>query len=258
MKAVAAFYFTIPGPKLFWQFMEVGYDFSIEENGRVGNKPIRWDYFQDPDRRKLFDTFVALLKMREENVAFRDPASVVNMSVGKAMKRITINHDSLKVSIIGNFGITTSEMNPTFYETGMWYDFFTGDSFNIVDVNENIVLAPGEFHIYTNKKLNSPEFDPVTSIQKISNNVPVDYKLNQNFPNPFNPQTIISYQLPQSGKVVLRIHDVAGRVVETLVNEQQSAGKYQVTFKAQNLASGIYFYTISSGNFVSQNKNDSD
>ena len=53
MKTVVAFYFTLPGPKMFWQFMEVGYDFSIDHNGRVGNKPIRWDYYQDPERRNL-------------------------------------------------------------------------------------------------------------------------------------------------------------------------------------------------------------
>ena len=76
-----------------------------------------------------------------------------------------------------------------------------------------------------------------------------DYALYQNYPNPFNPTTKISYQIPQSGKVVLKVYDILGREVKTLVNELQQSGKYQINFNASDLASGIYFYRIIAENY---------
>ena len=83
----------------------------------------------------------------------------------------------------------------------------------------------------------------VTGVKK-TNIVPAGYYLFQNQPNPFNPNTIISYQLPVSSGVILKVYDILGRDVKTLVNEQQSAGKYNVSFNASKLSSGIYFYML--------------
>ena len=69
----------------------------------------------------------------------------------------------------------------------------------------------------------------------------------QNYPNPFNPSTLISYQLPASMYVTLKIFDILGREIKTLVNEQQNAGKHSVQFNASNLSSGVYFYRIEAG-----------
>jgi hypothetical protein len=80
------------------------------------------------------------------------------------------------------------------------------------------------------------------------------YALNQNYPNPFNPSTIISYQIPQNGFVTLKVYNILGKEVATLVNEQQIAGKYNFNFKANNLASGIYIYKLTSGSFTSVKK----
>jgi len=74
--------------------------------------------------------------------------------------------------------------------------------------------------------------------------IPTEYKLNQNFPNPFNPSTIISYGIPKSGLVTLKIFNVLGQEVRTLVNQSQTAGMHQVTFNANSLNSGVYFYSL--------------
>ena len=81
-----------------------------------------------------------------------------------------------------------------------------------------------------------------------------NYYLSQNYPNPFNPSTVISYQLPVNSKVSLKIYDLLGREVATLVNEEQSAGWKEVEWNASNIASGIYFYKLQADNFIETKK----
>ncbi len=83
---------------------------------------------------------------------------------------------------------------------------------------------------------------------------PVDYSLSQNYPNPFNPSTSISYSIPENAFVTLKIYDVLGNEVEVLINEQKESGNYQIDFNASELSSGIYYYTLTAGNFTSTKK----
>jgi len=254
MKAAAAFFFTIPGPKMFWQFMEVGYDISIDENGRTGNKPILWNYFQDPDRKKLYKTYAALIKLRTEVNAFHDPNSTVDLAVAGANKRIKISNGSTNISIIGNFDVVASEIDPSFQHGGIWYDFFTGDSIDVSDTSAKIALAPGEFHIYSDVKFDSPDEDPVTALEEVLQKSPYDFELAQNYPNPFNPVTAIKYSLAATSNVEITIFNIQGRRVKTLVNKRQDIGSYTVSFSGENLSSGAYFYTFKAGSFMQTRK----
>ena len=83
--------------------------------------------------------------------------------------------------------------------------------------------------------------------------VPAVYSLSQNYPNPFNPSTTISYAVPKQSKVSLKIYSITGELVETLVDEVKNAGSYKLEW-APNLASGVYFYKISAGDFVQTKK----
>jgi hypothetical protein len=87
-----------------------------------------------------------------------------------------------------------------------------------------------------------------------NNQVPQAYSLEQNYPNPFNPVTTINYAIPKAGKVELKIYDVLGREVAVLVNEFKQAGSYKADFDASNLASGVYLYTLRSGDFTASKK----
>lgn len=87
-----------------------------------------------------------------------------------------------------------------------------------------------------------------------SKDIPISYSLYQNFPNPYNPSATIKYQIPNAGFVVLKVYDVLGNVVATLVNEQNEAGSYQVLFDASALSSGVYIYQISVNDFVDTKK----
>jgi len=83
---------------------------------------------------------------------------------------------------------------------------------------------------------------------------PLTFSLRQNFPNPFNPTTKISYEIPKVINVRLTVFDILGREVQTLVNESKQPGKYQAVFNATNLASGVYLYRLQAGNFVETRK----
>jgi hypothetical protein len=87
-----------------------------------------------------------------------------------------------------------------------------------------------------------------------SSEIPRSYRLNQNYPNPFNPSTRIGYQLPANAFVVLKVFDVLGNEVETLVNERQNAGNHAVFFNAENLSGGVYFYRLEAGTYQDTKK----
>ena len=84
--------------------------------------------------------------------------------------------------------------------------------------------------------------------------LPSSYELKQNFPNPFNPTTNIQYSLPKASTVTLKVYDILGRLVQTLVKSEQNPGNYSVTFNAQNFSSGVYFYQLQAGGFTETKK----
>lgn len=94
----------------------------------------------------------------------------------------------------------------------------------------------------------------VTGIEPISNNIPNQFKLYQNFPNPFNPSTSIKFDVPKDGNVRLAVYDILGKEVKVLVNEFTKAGQYEIMFNASNLSSGTYFYRIETGSFTDVKK----
>ena len=253
IKMAAAFFLTYPGPKMIWQFGELGYDFSInypsgENYDRLTPKPIRWDYYQDELRQKLYKTFAALIKLRRSELVFHDPSANTELSVATSMKRIRSAHFNLKTIIIGNFGVNTNSINPLFYSAGTWYDYFSGDSILVTNVTEEIMLEPGEFHIYTDKKLETPEDDILNPIDD-NPDIVCKFNLAQNYPNPFNPSTTIEFELAQSSLVQIKIYDILGREVRELVKERLAAGRYEAIWDGKNrhgisVSSGIFIYEI--------------
>ena len=93
-----------------------------------------------------------------------------------------------------------------------------------------------------------------TAVNESTSNIPAKYELFQNYPNPFNPSTTIRYQIPRSTLVTIKVYDVLGKEVKTLVNQFQNMGIHEVNFNSGNLSSGVYFYQLRAGNFISIKK----
>jgi hypothetical protein len=97
-------------------------------------------------------------------------------------------------------------------------------------------------------------FGLITEVEPVDNTVPNNFKLAQNYPNPFNPSTTVKFSIPQTTKVLLKVYDMLGREVATLIDSEKAAGNYEVNFDASKYASGVYVYTLSAGNYQSTKK----
>ncbi len=231
IELTAAFHFTIPGPKMIWQFGELGYDVSIDYDCRVCNKPIRWSYFTEINRRRLYDVFSALIHLRRDNEFFK--TDDFSWSLGTATKRLNLNHPSMDAVVLGNFGVTSDSINPYFQNTGWWYEFFTGDSLDVSDVNGLIPLEAGEYRIYTTKRLSKPY---ITTAAYSKPDEPADVRL---FPNPAGNFLFVSYKNIEE-EPELEIHDITGK----LILSKRISGNDKVN--VESLKSGIYIVNIKS------------
>jgi hypothetical protein len=162
----AGFFLTAPGPKMIWEFGELGYDFSINRctdgsinnNCRLDNKPIRWDYKTVVQRKRVYDVFSALNKLRFHSW-YKDVFIANNINLGRslsgAFKTMTIRSalDSSMLCVVGNFDVTAQTGSFTFPVAGTWYDYLGGGTTTATGSAQNITLQPGEFHVYLNRNL---------------------------------------------------------------------------------------------------------
>ncbi len=127
----------------------------------------------------------------------------------------------------------------------------SGDFNKQLFLDNNTLTAPGNARNSFVTRLNLS--GNATAVSN-SNKSPLNFSLSQNYPNPFNPSTLISYQLPQQSDVKLKVYDMLGKEITTLVNKVETAGNHTVSFDASNLSSGIYFYTLNTASFKQSKK----
>lgn len=262
-----AFFFTLPGPKMMWQFGEVGYGYGNSGEqclndsddcpnfapGRTANKPIRWDYWNNKgtERIKLYKTWSALMNLRNSSPAFTEPENTT-YSLSNRIKRIVLEHADTDVVIVGNFDVNSLTTTGDFTQLGTWYDYFEGTEYIVNDSEQSISLQPGEFKIFTTKQFDTPNLSVSNELTGLD--TPSKFKLYNNYPNPFNPSTNIKFDVAKAGRVQLEVFDILGRKVASLVNERKTAGNYTVSFDASSLTSGVYFARLTAGNTVQVQK----
>lgn len=217
IEMASTLFYTIPGPKMLWQFGELGYDISINQNGRTGPKPILWNYTEIPGRQKIYKVKKALIELRNGYEVFKNGS--VELNLAGRVKRIKLGHNTMNVVVLGNMDVVQQDGDPAFHNTGWWYEYFTGDSINVININAPISLEPGEYRIYTTDKLPTPDTDaPVGLDEDIT--VVINTSSMQVSPNPANVQANIRLDLDRTQEVMVEVIAPTGQRIAVPLSPQ--------------------------------------
>jgi 1,4-alpha-glucan branching enzyme len=254
MELGAAFFFTVPGPKMVWQFGELGYDYSINHctNGtvnndcRLDNKPIRWDYKADARRAKLFEVYSNLIRLRF-HPWYRDAfmSNRVEYSLTNGFKWIKVTTDTSNLVVVGNFDVGSTTGTVTFPGAGTWFDYLENTTFTASGGSQSITLLPGEYHVYVNRNVNNISTTPIREV--INSGSALEAAI---FPNPVRTGFSVALNLPQSGAVRIELVNTVGQQVATLHEGFKARGKQVLTFnrEAFGLAAGNYYLKVTHRN----------
>lgn len=229
MELVATFFIPIPGPKMIWQFGELGYDVSIDDPCRVCEKPILWDYQESSHRRNVYNVYRDLIDLKLSHDVFN--TTDYSMSLSTDIKTINLYSDTMNVYIVGNFDLQTNTVTPSLPHDGTWYGYFSHDEYT----TGSIELAPGEYKLFTDKQIfaeNAYAF-PIDD-QQSNINEPFIY------PNPFTD--VLNFtNTGQFDKII--ITDLSGRVID----EFDTNSNDWIT-KTYNFSSGVYIVKLIGSN----------
>jgi 1,4-alpha-glucan branching enzyme len=246
-KAAMALLLSVPGPKMIWQFGELGYDVPINENGRVGRKPIRWEYFTQPDRLKHYKVFAELMKLKTSQDIFK--TTDFQLALNGLQKKTVLNNTTMKVVTIGNFDVEDKMVTDIFPSTGKWYDFFTNTVIEVTNLKAQYNFKAGQFHVFSTLPLPKPEANLVPW-QLIPDNVVLaiekenDEEINV-FPNPTSDFISIDLPITTRENVLIKLIDVTGKTVieQSIKPNSGSVPKMDL----RKFSQGIYFIEAQQG-----------
>lgn len=222
---------AIPGPKMLWQFGELGYEVSIDFNGRLGEKPIRWEYFQASNRRDVYEVYAAINELKTTYNVFS--TSDYTLQLGSSVKTVHLNGSSMNVAILGNFSTTTTTTALHLQHTGTWYEYFTNDSIVVTDVDSVVELMAGEYRLYTDTSFNHQL--EIGSVNDLNINIEL-------YPNPAEDIIcVISGEQPISE---VQVFNIQGREVPSSISFR---GK-NASIDSRHWTPGVYFVKVKTGN----------
>ncbi len=244
-KAFGAVFFTIPGPKMIWQFGELGYEFSINrcENGTISNdcrtspKPVAFTlgYDTDTNRKAVYDTWAKILAIRLSSQVFDTKTFTVES--GNLLPRIFVWNDALpstslkNVVVVANFTTTAQTITPSFPYSGTWYNLMNNTSMS-ASPSTTVVLQPGEFRIFGNQ----------TALATDETKIDANKTSLQIVQNPSTDGTLkIRYNKAKNGQI--NLYDLNGKLIKAF--ELKSA-KGEETFSVSNIKSGVYMVQLKS------------
>ncbi len=242
VEMLANLLYTVPGPKMLWQFGEVGYDYSINycpngtvnPNCRVDPKPIRWDYYSEPHRRRLYDVTAALLHLRTKQPVFRTDQAQVNLGSG-AVRTIYLSSSSGNVVVVANVGVTATTASLQFQHTGTWYEYYTGSPLEVITPAVQLPLGPGEYRLYLDYYVPLPPgLNPTSTVEK---EAPITWSV---YPNPPR-EGYMWVRTPSEVSGQLSLSDTAGRL---LLRVFKPLGEDLSELRVGELPSGLYILTF--------------
>jgi len=237
-EGLAVLMLTTPGPKMIWQFGEMGYDISIDYPCRICNKPILWNYFSENSRKRLYDVYKATINLRKSHPVFT--GDDFTYSLNGAVKTLTLNNPTMNALVAVNIDVNSQDKVLYFQNNGWWYEYFTGDSLEVTG-NTNITLNPGEYRIYTNVKLDQPIIQNTVDIKEIKM---AEWEVNI-YPNPSSNFIKVSHNSKNKKSLSYAIVNTKGEIVfseKPLVNENH--------INIENLKKGNYFLIIRQNNQI--------
>ena len=245
----AVFLLSIPGPKMIWQFGELGYDYSINtcENGTVNNncrtspKPIRWDYLQNAKRKQVYDLYAKMNGLRFHPL-FKDAfmSNRVTQSLAGGFKWLQVTTDTSNIVVIGNFDVNATSGTVTFPYTGTWYNYLNNSTLNVTSNSQTFNLAPGEYRVYINRNLNSTPPPPPPPPAAVTT---FEAKL---YPNPTSTTFNVHVKLPESSDVTVVVSNTLGQTITTKYAGVLSSGTHLIPMDPHGLMlmRGIYQVTV--------------
>ena len=148
--AAAVIFFSLPGPKMIWQFGELGYDVSIDYNGRLGIKPDHWEYYNQSDRKTLlFDVYSKMIDLHINREVFS--TSDYTIDLVNHFKVITLRSTAETAVAMANFDVAPQTKSVNFTKAGVWKDYFSASEITTTTNPVSITLAPGEYRLYFSK-----------------------------------------------------------------------------------------------------------
>ncbi|MCC5921586.1 MAG: T9SS type A sorting domain-containing protein [Cyclobacteriaceae bacterium] len=241
----AAFFFTVPGPKMLWQFEEYGYDYSINHcpdgsidgSCRTDPKPVVWEYLDDPDRRVLKDAYALLIKLKTENEVFKD--GDFEYDLNGAIRHIILRHSSMNVVVVGNFGLADATIDIEMPSTGTWYNYMDNLVVNFADANQSFDLGPGEYLLFTSEPVR--EETPL-SIEEAS------LRELRVFPNP--NRGVFKVQLPENAEgAQLSVHSMDGRKIHDQLITATEIMQGNIELAPRQMNDGIYIIRLQGDGF---------
>lgn len=247
LELLANLLYTVPGPKMLWQFGELGYDFSINrcEDGSINNscrlspKPIRWDYYQDANRRRLYKVMAALLYLRKTYDVFETTDFQLNTGPGNG-RTVLLKSPGLYAHVIANVSTTTQNIAANFAYPGKWYEYYTGDSLQVNSPVAPISLKAGEYRLYLDKKVSLPPGITLSSKEEASGLL----RSLSVYPNPALDLCALDFSSLEKTDLRVDIFDLSGRNVVNLQVNEVPAGDQHMEIEVQTLSPGIYFISI--------------
>ena len=237
-EALAVLMLTSPGPKMIWQFGEIGYDISIDYICRICNKPILWNYFTENSRKRLYDVYKASIELRKSFPVFT--GNDFTYSLNGAVKSLKLNDPNMNAAVIVNIDINPQDKTLDFQHNGWWYEYFSGDSIQI-NGTSIISLDPGEYKVFTDLKLDKPEILNTLGLNEYDI---ANWDINI-FPNPSRNFLNITVDGNQSKDIKYTIMNTLGKIIY-----QQTGTSKRHQINIENFSAGNYFLILEQDNYL--------
>lgn len=237
-EGLAVLMLTTPGPKMIWQFGEIGYDISIDVPCRTCNKPILWNYFLENSRKRLYDVYKSSIELRKSHPVFT--GDDFTYSLNGSVKSLVLNNSSMNALVAVNIDVNQQNETLDFQHNGWWYEYFSGDSIEVNGIT-NLSMSPGEYRVYTDTKLSIPSILNTVNIN--------DYEMAnwevEIYPNPSANILNVDIKGCEHQKIKYTIINYSGKIIK-----QENKFMKEMTLNIEDLKQGNYYLILEQNNNI--------